>query len=212
MSEATNVDFFAKASFFHPDGVQAFLGKESAVRDLFAFTEHDERDVYDTINVERTPELRQDGKVVVVTGARGIGRVCLSRRPTFEKQRADISQAIAVMSAKAGARAVAIGARTISELEETKAEISKVNPATQVHIAKLDVTSNDSVKTFFEQVKAEYGTIDVLVSNAGSNDNQEMLADSDPERWWKDMVSCSSLLVSISDEKGNQYQRHIPWY
>lgn len=76
MSEATDVDFFAKASFLHPDGIQAFLGKESAMRDLYAFTEHDERDLYDNINAKKTPELKQDDKVVVVTGARGIGRVC----------------------------------------------------------------------------------------------------------------------------------------
>lgn len=85
--------------------------------------------------------------------------------------RIDLVKAIAVMFAKAGARGVAVGARTESELEETKAEILKVNSATKVHISKLDVISDHSVKSFFEEVKLEYGAIDVLISNAGSNDN-----------------------------------------
>lgn len=41
-------------------------------------TPRDETDMYDAIDVTKQPKLKQEGKMVIVTGAgRGIGRVCL---------------------------------------------------------------------------------------------------------------------------------------
>ena len=72
---ATDCDFLynggLKAELF-----EQFMSGDSSFEKLVAYTPHDEHSVYDVIDVSRRSELRQDGKVVVITGAgRGIGRV-----------------------------------------------------------------------------------------------------------------------------------------
>jgi len=87
--------------------------------------------------------------VVVVTGAgRGIGRV------------------IACDAVKSGAR-VAVGSRTVSELESLNAEISALGG--ECFHAPLDVTKVNSIQQFIDAVVGHYGGIDVMVNNAGYN-------------------------------------------
>lgn len=71
-------------SILHPDKASEDLQDPDVFTKIIHYTPHDEVDVYDAVDVTKRPELRQEGKVVIVTGAgRGIGRVCLHsiRRP-----------------------------------------------------------------------------------------------------------------------------------
>lgn len=89
------------------------------------------------------------GRVVVVTGAgRGIGRV------------------IACDAVKSGAR-VAVGSRTVSELESLNAEISALGG--ECFHVPLDVTKVNSIQQFIDAAVGHYGGIDVMVNNAGYN-------------------------------------------
>jgi len=51
------------------------------------------------------------------------------------------------------------------------------------------VTSDESVKSFFSTVKAKFKTIDIAISNSGANDNPALVADTDSETWWNEIVS-----------------------
>jgi len=86
-------------------------------------------------------------KVVIVTGASsGIGL------------------ATALAFSKAGAK-IAIGARRIDRLEKLQNEILQNDG--QVILQKLDVTQKSDCDSFVDAVIKKWGTIDVLVNNAG---------------------------------------------
>jgi len=87
------------------------------------------------------------GKIALVTGAsQGIGRAC------------------ALELAKAGAT-VALAARNIDKLEAVAAEIAAAGGSAKAFA--LDVSSEDSIKTAAKAVLAEFGTVHILVNNAG---------------------------------------------
>ena len=67
-------------AILHPDMMQNFLKNPDGMTELVKSFARDELDVYDEIDISKNPELRQDGKVVIVTGAgRGIGQVGASQ-------------------------------------------------------------------------------------------------------------------------------------
>src|SRR2546427_10009550 len=98
-------------------------------------------------------KVRLDGKVAIVTGAgRGLGR------------------AMAVALADAGAAIVAT-ARTQSQIEETAELIRALGPSPgrswgrKCLVAACDVTDSPSVQAMMDAALAEYGQIDMLVTN-----------------------------------------------
>ena len=94
-------------------------------------------------------ELSLEGKSAIVTGAgRGIGR------------------AIALSLAEAGAD-VALAARTLSELEDLAAEIQTLG--SRAFAVPTDVSDSSQVEYMVEATLKEFGSIDVLVNNAGIN-------------------------------------------
>ncbi len=87
------------------------------------------------------------GHVALVTGAsQGIGRAC------------------AVTLAKAGAT-VALAARNEEKLTEAVAQIEAEGGKAAAF--RLDVASEDAIKSTVKQISAQFGKIDILVNNAG---------------------------------------------
>jgi 3-oxoacyl-[acyl-carrier protein] reductase len=88
-----------------------------------------------------------EGRTALVTGAsQGIGRAC------------------ALALAQAGAR-VAIAARSESKLNELAAEISGLGGTAAVF--PLDLSSEESIKTCAKAAIGHFGSIEILVNNAG---------------------------------------------
>ena len=88
------------------------------------------------------------GKSAIVTGAtRGIGK------------------AIALELAKLGANVAFNYAKSADEAEKLKAEIEGLN--VKCFAAQCDVANTESSAGFVKHVTAEFGTIDLLVNNAG---------------------------------------------
>ncbi|HTV15907.1 MAG TPA: 3-oxoacyl-[acyl-carrier-protein] reductase [Acidobacteriaceae bacterium] len=87
------------------------------------------------------------GKTALVTGAsQGIGRAC------------------ALALASAGAR-VALAARNESKLNEVAAEIAAAGGS--VAVFPLDIASEESIKACAKAAIAHFGSVEILVNNAG---------------------------------------------
>ena len=116
-----------------------------------------------------------DGKAALVTGAgRGIGR------------------GIALALAREGA-AVALAARTRADLASVAAEIKDAGG--RALAVPVDVTQDTAVDALVEQVAAELGRIDVLVTAAGTA-SFGPLVDSKPGDW--DAMLTLNLRAAIS--------------
>jgi NAD(P)-dependent dehydrogenase (short-subunit alcohol dehydrogenase family) len=93
-----------------------------------------------------------DGKVAIITGAsRGIGK------------------AISIGLAQQGASLV-LAARTIANLEITKAEVIKYGAP--VEIVLTDVTLEEQIDNLFKKTIERFGRLDILINNAGLFDHQ----------------------------------------
>ena len=107
------------------------------------------------------------GKTAVVTGAgRGIGK------------------SIALTFAKAGAD-VAICARSEAELDAVKTEISGLGQ--QCLATPIDLGNAPETEAFCKSVLARFGSVDVIVNNAGAYLERGSFEASDPDLWWKMM-------------------------
>jgi len=105
-----------------------------------------------------------DGQTALVTGAgRGIGR------------------AIAEQLASAGAR-VGLMARSREQVEQAADAINS-NGGSAVAIVG-DVTRNEDVERAVQETQ-HFGTIGVLVSNAGITGPYAPIWDADPDEWWR---------------------------
>ncbi len=104
-----------------------------------------------------------EGKTALITGAgRGIG------------------QAIALAYAREGAR-LSLGARSVSELEETADECRKLDA--EVLITPTDVTDVSQVEGLIAATVERYSTIDILINNAGIGGPVGVLQDNDLDAW-----------------------------
>jgi 2-hydroxycyclohexanecarboxyl-CoA dehydrogenase len=105
-----------------------------------------------------------DRKIAIVTGAgQGIGR------------------AIATKLAAEGA-SVAVTDVNEATAKDTAEAIAGGEPPGRALAIRTDVTSRESVAAMIEQVRQEFGRIDVLVNNAGW-DKVGPFTDSDPADW-----------------------------
>ena len=74
----------------------------------------------------------------------------------------------------------------------------------------LEITDESSVKAAFDAAKAKFGTVDVLVNNAGLNASADhFLRDEDVATWWGDFVGFKSPLPLIDLEltPGARYRK-----
>ena len=76
-----------------------------------------------------------------------------------------IGKAVALELGKAGADVVVNYVRAEGQAQEVAAEIEKSGSRAFAHQA--DVSQEDQVLAMFEKMKAELGTIDILINNAG---------------------------------------------
>ena len=108
--------------------------------------------------------LQNEGQVAFITGASsGIGR------------------AIAVKFAEFGC-SVIVADLNLKGAEETVALLTNPTGNAKHKAIEIDVTKKASVVAVFEQVKAEYGSIDILMNNAGVS-TMHRLVDLTEEEW-----------------------------
>lgn len=99
-----------------------------------------------------------------------------------------IGKATVLSFAKAGASHLAVGARSdmaALEKEIHDAATSAGKPAPHVLLLRMDTTSKESVADARKKVEEEFGRLDVLVNNAGILPEMKLLADTDPDTWWR---------------------------
>jgi NADP-dependent 3-hydroxy acid dehydrogenase YdfG len=102
------------------------------------------------------------GKIVAITGGgTGIG--------------AGIAKGLAAAGCK-----VTVGGRRVEPLESLASSISSEH-AVRAHA--IDVADAQSVKTFFADIRAEVGDVDILVNSAGVNIQKRTMAEMSPEDW-----------------------------
>ena len=118
----------------------------------------------DKMVAELTTPAFRDGRVALVTGAgKGIGR------------------GIAIELARAGFHVAAL-TRTQADLDTLKEECRAVNPATEFLGISVDVTDRPAVAAAVKRVVEVFGTLTVVVSNAGTN-RRRVAALADIETW-----------------------------
>lgn len=83
-------------------------------------------------------------------------------------------------------------ARSAEQLAETEQDVRKINDQVQVLAVPTNVIDEDAVAKLFEKVRAQFGTADVLVNNAGTV-NIGPIVDVDTKTWWSDFVRCQSF-------------------
>ncbi|MFZ2455203.1 MAG: SDR family oxidoreductase [Candidatus Altiarchaeia archaeon] len=134
-------------------------------QDLDLTTRHSQ---YPDIDPKTALKGSASGKTIFLSGAsRGIG------------------QATAVAFARAGAKAVYVTARSVKELEETKAKVTEANPKTLCAYRVCDVTDVGQVKAAIDDCAAKYDGIDVADANAGYLDKWNKIGESDIASWWR---------------------------
>lgn len=105
---------------------------------------------------------RKPGTAVVTGAGSGIGR--------------GVAQVLAGMGLR-----VALMGRGREKLEETKSLLG--DAADRALVAPCDVTDGEAVRAAAAAIEAEFGSIDVLVSNAGTNVRNRALDVLTPEDW-----------------------------
>jgi NAD(P)-dependent dehydrogenase (short-subunit alcohol dehydrogenase family) len=123
-----------------------------------------------------------DGQVAVVTGGgRGLGRV------------------FALALAQAGA-AVAVAARTVSQLEETVRQIEQSGG--RALAVPADASDRQAVEQMVHTVEQQLGPVDLLVNNAGIGGPLGPFWELDPEEWWlnveinlRSVLQCSRAIL-----------------
>ncbi|MDE2650805.1 MAG: SDR family oxidoreductase [Chloroflexota bacterium] len=128
------------------------------------------------------------GKTIIITGASsGFG------------------EATALACAEAGA-AVSLVARRQTELER----VARLARATggRALVCPADVSDDEQIKGAVEKTRGEFGAIDVLFNNAGTNMSARSIADTSPEQWrWLMDVNLTSAFVftrAVLDEMKNR--------
>lgn len=114
------------------------------------------------------PELSAKSKVVAISGGGG-----------------SIGGATALAFAKAGSTKIAVIGRREQPLQETKANVEKAVPGTNVLVVQGDVADADSVRGALGNIKKELGPIDILVCNAGYLSQFDPLEKAEPKEWWR---------------------------
>ncbi|KZS96628.1 NAD(P)-binding protein [Sistotremastrum niveocremeum HHB9708] len=134
-------------------------------------------DVYPSIDVNGALKDAAKGKIVLVTGAgKGVG--------------AETARTYA----KAGAKGILITSRTLSDLARVREDIldkakmdasGQYDAELQVETFAADISDPKQVQALVEFCLQKFGTLDIVISNAGFLSRWTPIAEHDPELWWK---------------------------
>ena len=91
---------------------------------------------------------------------------------------------IAPAFAKAGARALVLVGRRSDRIKDTALAIRKQFSSVEVMEAPTDISDPKAVHTLFSSVEAQFGSVDVLVNNAGVQSGKAALGESDELMWF----------------------------
>ncbi|KAK4950603.1 hypothetical protein LTR10_010596 [Elasticomyces elasticus] len=128
------------------------------------------RDVYPTVD-PKNPELRVEGKVVLITGAAsGIG------------------YAIAKAWSATGAAGITLVGRNTATLEK-----AALSPESPYLVVRGDVAQEEDVKTAFDCTVAEFGQVDVVISTAANMIMDTMTSDARPTAWFSEHLCTDSF-------------------
>ncbi|KAM0722019.1 hypothetical protein Q7P37_002945 [Cladosporium fusiforme] len=132
------------------------------------FTPTIHNDTYDFIKPE---QWNLSSRAVLITGAsKGVGKD------------------IAVSFARAGASKIAIAARTgmdevAKAMQEAAQKAGRAEPT--ILPLRVDVAEKDSVSAAAQKIEEQFGSLDIVINNAGYLEKFTKIADSDPDEWWK---------------------------
>ncbi|KAE9373309.1 putative short-chain type dehydrogenase [Stipitochalara longipes BDJ] len=132
-------------------------------------TAHVHNDTYPAISSLSNPSPLNKS-VFVVGASRGLG------------------VAMATSFAQAGASHIAIGARSsLDSLKEAllTAAAKAKRPAPKILCVKLDITSQQNTEEAAKLVEQEFGSLDILINNAGVIGQMKLITDTDPKLWWQ---------------------------
>ena len=62
---------------------------------------------------------------------------------------------------------VLLGSRSLEKANTAVATLRQLGTSNTVEVVQLDMTSDASIESAFEQVKSNHGRVDVLINNAG---------------------------------------------
>lgn len=134
-----------------------------------AYTPHIYRDQYPSID-PTSASLSQAGKTIIITGATaGIG-----------------ARGIVPAFAKAGPKALVLVGRNDSALKKVEEQVKSINSSIQVLAKSVSISDEDSVEQLYKSIQQQFGHADVLVNNAGVNNEGGFIGDSAPKSWWND--------------------------
>ncbi|KAM0457254.1 hypothetical protein ACHAO4_003051 [Trichoderma viride] len=149
------------------------------------FTPSFYHDVYPSIKPEN-PQLKQDGRIILITGASG-----------------PIASEHARFFAKAGAKAIILTARRLEVLESLKKEIANINSTVEVDCIQGDLTSEEDVNSLWNGTVDKFGTIDVVISCAASRSQMKKIGDTDIQGWWSDFETNVKALYLLARHTAN---------
>ena len=158
-------------------------------------------------------ELGLEDKVAVVTGSsKGIGK------------------AIAVALAREGCQVV-LAARAEKDLEEAAEDVRRTGRGGAVLAVAADVTKADEVERLIDETVARFGTVDVLVNNAGGTGRRSPFHELSDEEWFEildlNLISAVRLtravlphmrrqrwgrIINVASESGSQPSTLKPHY
>lgn len=132
------------------------------------FTKTIRNDTYDFVKPE---QFNLSSRSVLVTGAsKGLGKDN------------------AISFARAGASHIAIAARSgLEDVEKQMKEAAQKAGRKEPTILslKLDVTDKQSVSDAAAKIEKDFGSLDIVINNAGYLEKWNNIADSDPDEWWR---------------------------